>query len=143
MIIDVIFIVLGSVLGAYAWGMSSLTNWAFPTWYETLIESWTESIYQLNMFLPMVKDSGSGTGLYATVGILDMISWFFGVILLIKAVQLVLWLAQFFPWFSPPAQLPGRINDDNTIDLGTSTNRLNLRKFKGRGRIRKNTRDIT
>lgn len=141
MIFDILFFIVGLVMNSYAYVMKSITNWIFPTWYESLIETWIEAIYQLNMFLPMVKDSGSGTGLYASIGILDLISWFFGAILLIKFIELVLWLAQFLPIFSPPQKLP-HAGEDNTVDLGTSSNRLNLRSGRRKNKIRRNTRDI-
>lgn len=141
--ITALFLILsGAIIAAFSDVMGKIFSWAFPDFINALVAQWVQGATQLNIFLPMIKNTEGG-GLYQYVGIFDLISWFIGILLAIKGIELLLWLGQFIPWFNPPKTLPGK---ENTIDLGDPetprSHRINLRNGRIRSRIIRNTRDV-
>lgn len=129
----------GAVIGTFATILQAIFSFTFPNFFDALVSEWVRGASMLNIFLPMVSNP-SATALYHYVGILDLISWFIGVLIFIKGVELILWLLQVIPFFNPPKTLPGK---ENTLDLGDPTGRvINLKRNKGRGKIRRNTKDV-
>jgi len=107
MIISLIFILAGAVTGTFLDLMGKILTFAFPNFINELVNQWVQGAIQLNIFLPMIKNTNGG-GLYQYVGMLDLFGWFIGILVAIKGIELLLWLGQFIPWFNPPKKLPGQ-----------------------------------
>lgn len=105
MITALLLIISGAIIGVFGDLFGKIISWAFPNFINELVNQWVQGALQLNVFLPMIKNT-SASALYQYVGILDLIAWFLGLLIAIKGIELLLWLGQFIPFLNPPKKLP-------------------------------------
>ena len=104
MITDV-FITLGSAVITIITKLFGLISFAVPDWVEQVIATGFSYFGRLQPIFPMVADPAK-SGLWATVGILDMFSFGLLLIISIYIVKPILGVIQLLPFIGRKFHMP-------------------------------------
>jgi len=110
MIVDVIYVVVASVLSLIT-ALFGAISVIVPTWVQTALHTGIGYFNYLQPLLPITKNP-SATGLWQTVGILDILGFVVSVVIGIYLIKLALMAINLLPIIKK-AELPSEHHETN------------------------------